>query len=393
MNIKRIDLFFNPNSTNKKYFCRNCCNIIFSEIKYNDHITFCETNKSMILLPSKFKYLQFRNIQNTIQHPFIAFADIESYMIYKNEKISNHEYLMSGYYLHCLDEKYSKKIQLFNKLEDFRDNLIKELDYIENINENVFNYEIDMSTFDQKEFDNVKICKYCNHNFDEKCNKRQITLKEKVDKYKLKRIKDDFGNNNINEETQNNLKKYYNSLDENGEVNIVYKQNNCIGRYYSQKFGLQNMFNEVRSSIIHKNCLDVDFVNSMITIIIYLAEKHKLKTPNIIKYSNDRENILKEINDNRMTAKKLIIQILNGGFSDEYHNDKNISKFLKNIENESIKLHEYFYNIDKRIDDENIYNYKAKSFSRVLQDYENQLLMNLYDYFSFKKNKNDVTNI
>ena len=228
MNIKRIGLFFNPNSTNKKYFCRNCCNTFFSEIKYNDHITFCETNKSMILLPSKFKYLQFRNIQNTIQQPFIAFADIESYIIYKNNKVSNHEYLMSGYYLHCLDEKYSKKVQLFDKLEDFRDNLIKELDYIENINENVFNYEIDMSSFDQEEFDNVKICKYCNHNFDQKCNKRQITLKEKVDKYKLKRIIDDFGNNNINEETQNNLKKYYNSLDENGEVNIVYKQNNGI---------------------------------------------------------------------------------------------------------------------------------------------------------------------
>ena len=28
-----------------------------------------------------------------------------------------------------------------------------------------FNYDIDMSTFDQKEFDNVKSCKYCNHNF------------------------------------------------------------------------------------------------------------------------------------------------------------------------------------------------------------------------------------
>ena len=50
-------------------------------------------------------------------------------------------------------------------------------------------------------------------------------------------------------------------------------------------------------------------------------------------------------------------------------------------------LHEYFYEIDKRIDDEKIYNYKAKSFSRILQDYENQLLMNLYDCFSFKKIK------
>ena len=60
-------------------------------------------------------------------------------MIYKDKNVSNHEHLMSGYYLHCLDEKYSKKVQLFDKLEDFRDSLISELDYIENINESIFN--------------------------------------------------------------------------------------------------------------------------------------------------------------------------------------------------------------------------------------------------------------
>ena len=294
---------------------------------------------------------------------------------------------MSGYYLDCLDKKYSKKVQLFDKLEDFRDNLIKELDYIENINENVFNYEIDMSTFNQKEFDDVKSCKYCNHNFENKFNGRQITLTVKVDKYKLKRIIDDFDNNNINEETQNNLKQYYNSLNKEGEVNIIYKQNNNTGRYYSNKFSLQNMFNEVRSSIIHKNCLDVDFKNSIVTIIIHLSEKYNLKILHIIRYSKDRENILKQIDNDRMTAKKVIISILNGGFSDKYHDDKNINKFLKNIEEESKMLHEYFYKIDKRIDDEKIYNYKGKNFSRNLQDYENQLLMYLYDYFSFKKIK------
>ena len=244
-----------------------------------------------------------------------------------------------------------------------------------------------MTTFNQKEFDEVTKCKYCNHNFDESYNGRKITLTEKVDKYKLKRIIDDFGNNNINEKTQNNLKQYYNSLNKDGQVNIIYKQNNNTGRYYSNKFSLQNMFNEVRSSIIHKNCIDVDFENSIITIIIYLAEKCNLKIPNIVKYSKDRENILKHINNDRMTAKKVIISILNGGFSDKYHDDKNINKFLKNIEEESKMLHEYFYKIDKRIDDEKIYNYKAKSFSRILQDYENQLLMYLYDYFSFKKIK------
>ena len=65
-----------------------------------------------------------------------------------------------------------------------------------------------------------------------------------------------------------------------------------------------------------------------------------------------------------MTAKKGIISILNGGFSENYDDDENINKFLKNIEEESTILHEYFYKIDKRIDDQKIYSYKAKSFSR-----------------------------
>ena len=308
-------------------------------------------------------------------------------MKYQDKNIYKHEHLMSGYYLHCLDEKCSKKVQLFAKLEDFRDNLINELDYIENINENVLNYEIDMSTFNQEEFDDVKICKYCNHDFEKYYNGRKITLTEKIDKYKLKRIIDDFENNNINEETQNNLKQYFNSLNKDGEINIIYKQNDNTGRCYSYKFSLQNMFNDVRSSIIHKNCLDVDLKNSIVTIIIYLAEKYNLKILNIVEYSKDKENILKKINNDRMTAKKIIISILNGGFSGKYHDDKNIDKFLKNIEEETKLLHEYFYKIDKRIDDEKIYNYKGKNFSRILQDYENQLLMCLYDYFSFRKIK------
>ena len=55
-----------------------------------------------------------------------------------------HEHLMSGYYLHCENEKYSKPAQLFDNLEKFRDNLIEELDYVKNINENILQYPIDM---------------------------------------------------------------------------------------------------------------------------------------------------------------------------------------------------------------------------------------------------------
>ena len=133
------------------------------------------------------------------------------------------------------------------------------------------------------------------------------------------------------------------------------------------------MFNEVRSSIIHKNCLDVDFKNSIVTIIIYLAKKHNLKIPNIIKYAKDRENISKMINSDRTSAKKVIITILNGGFSsDKYHDDKNINKFLENIEEESKLLHEYFSKIDKRIDDKKFMIIKQK----VFQEYYKTMKIN-----------------
>ena len=239
------------------------------------------SNKPMILMPSQNKYLQFKNLKSTIQHNFIVYADIESYMIHKDKNIYDHNHLMSGYYLHCIDEKYSKKVKLSDKLEDFRDNLIDELDYIKNINENKLNFGIDMKKFDKEEFDKIEKCKHCNQKFNENYNGRKITLIEKVDKYKLQRIINDFEQNNINDETQENLKKYYENLNDEGEIEIIYRQNYNTGRYYSDKFSLQNMFNEVRSSIIHKDCTDIDFINSNITIIIYLAEKYKLYIPNI----------------------------------------------------------------------------------------------------------------
>ena len=120
----------------------------------------------MILMPSTKKYLKFYNCQNTIRHNFIWLADIESHMEYNDNKY-DHKHLMSRHYLDCVDKKYSKKVQLFDKLENFRDNLINELDYIEKINKTVLNYKIDLSTFVQKKYDENVVCPYCNYKFDD----------------------------------------------------------------------------------------------------------------------------------------------------------------------------------------------------------------------------------
>ena len=100
------------------------------------------------------------------------------------------------------------------------------------------------------------------------------------------------------------------------------------------------------------------------------------------------ENILKMIGPDRRSAKKLILAILNGGYKPIYHEDKDINLFLKKIEMESRILHEYFYENNKRKDyDKNEYNYLGKNFVNILMDYENKLLMALYDYFNMKKIK------
>ena len=77
MNINKLNIFFNPNSTNKTWFCRSCNNQFYSKNKYDDHILYCQTGKPMILMPSKNKNIKFKNIQNTIQLPFVAYCEIK----------------------------------------------------------------------------------------------------------------------------------------------------------------------------------------------------------------------------------------------------------------------------------------------------------------------------
>ena len=143
VNINRIDLIFNPDTSHKTHFCRSCNNSFYSKTKFDDHVLYCQTSKPMILMPSKNKYISFKNIQNTMRSPFVAYCDIESELVHNKENNSyKHKYLLGGYKLDCIDQQYSKPIQLFSTLEKFRDNLINELYYIADINEKNCNMKL-----------------------------------------------------------------------------------------------------------------------------------------------------------------------------------------------------------------------------------------------------------
>ena len=211
----------------------------------------------------------------------------------------------------CRDDKFSKPVQIFNDLDDYCENLKNELKYIEKINEKHFNYKIDMKTFDKEKFDNTTHCEYCNYKFDKDYNDRKIELYERVDKNKLKYIID---NCRFNEETENTLNLYYESLNKKGQKKVIYNQSKDDKNRYYGGICLTSIKRKVRNSFMSDNIFDIYMENSHPRILLYLCKKHDIDCKNLIEYINNRKYFLNEISNNRKESKTLILQMLNGGF-------------------------------------------------------------------------------
>ena len=76
--------------------------------------------------------------------------------------------------------------------------------------------------------------------------------------------------------------------------------------------------------------------------------------------------------------------MINGGFKNEYNDDKDINKFLKDLALEIRNIQNKIYEIDNRFDDKTIFNYKGKSLFRILLELENKMLQVMVDFFKFK---------
>ena len=264
--IKNIEKFISDNSHVIKT-CRKCLNVFYSEIKCKDHIEYYKFRKPKKLMLSFKKYMKFENLKNFILNNWIIHSDFECVI---NPVTKEHEFIAGGYYLECRNNKFSKKVQTFYNLKEYTISLVKELIYIDDIESNYVQNEIDYSTFDQEEFDNVKICKYCDCEFNHPYNDRYIILYEICDKEKLKHI---LENNDFNEEVNNLARNYYDSLDNDGCKRVVYKQTCDKNRYYGDSSCLTYFKKEIRNSIMPKNIKDINMINCHPAILNYLCKK------------------------------------------------------------------------------------------------------------------------
>ena len=376
--IKNLHCFLTDICSEKDNFiCRTCLNIFYSENKYNDHINYCKDRKPQRLMPANDKHIKFNKLQNCMLNNFIIYSDFECIIDKNNE----HKFVSGGYLVKCRNDKFTKPVQLFDNLDDYCENLKNELDYIETINDKHLNYKYDKKTFDQEKFDNTTNCEYCDYKFDKDYNDRKIELYERVDKNKLKWIIDNY---EFNEETENTLKLYYDSLNNKGQKKVIYNQSKEDKNRYFGGICLTTIKRCVRNSIMPNNILDIDMENSHPRILLYLCEKYNIKHKNLIEYITNREYFLSKISNNRKKSKTLILQMLNGGFKNKYSDDKFTNDFLKDFELEIKNIQNKIYEIDNRFNDKTIYNYKGKSLSRILLELENKILQVMVDFFKFK---------
>ena len=154
--IKNINKFISDNSHVIKT-CRNCLNVFYSELKYKDHIEYCKFRKPKKLMSPFKNYMKFENLKNCILNNWIIYSDFECTT---DSVTKEHSFISGGYYLKCRNNKFSKKVQTFYDLKEYTISLVKELVYIDDIENNFLQNEIDYSTFNQEDFDSVKICKY-----------------------------------------------------------------------------------------------------------------------------------------------------------------------------------------------------------------------------------------
>ena len=239
-------------------------------MKYKDHIEYIKFRKPKKLISSFKKYIKYENLKNCILNNWIIHSDFECTI---GPITKEHSFIADGYYLECRNNKFSKKVQTFYDLKEYTISLVKELIYIDDIESNYLQNEIDYSTFNQEELDNVKFCKYCDSEFNYPYNDRYIILFEICDKQKLKYI---LENNDFNEKVNNLARNYYDSLDNDGCKRIVYKQTCDKNRFYADSSCLTYLKKEIRNSIMPKNIKDIDIINFHPVILNYLCKKMML---------------------------------------------------------------------------------------------------------------------
>jgi phage/plasmid-associated DNA primase len=241
-----------------------------------------------------------------------------------------------------------------------------------------------------------------------------VVLNEVFNMSKLKYLIDNYEENKEKIESKNKdktspfyietftlINKYFNES-ANGNITVKYKQSK-YGRFYAcGSLSLQSLSRVIRHTIANEFYYDVDVVNAHPIFLSHLCKKNGFKCPNLNKYIKNRDECLEDIKINgisidREKAKKIYLALTNGGkkdYNEVYNKLKNPPLFLKEYKKEMEEIHDFFAKKYKKKYEKATaerkkkgkdWNHKASFTNKLLCDFENNVLMNIYEFFKCPK--------
>lgn len=190
-------------------------------------------------------------------------------------------------------------------------------------------------------------------------------------------------------------KKYLNNS-KNGKINVSYKQNGSLGRFHAVKgLSQQGMPFEIRHTIGGEHYDDIDIKNCHPVILAHLCKDRGINASQLNKYIAKRDTYLKMCGG-KNTAKQVILSLMNGGyiaykeFDEETYPKgklwlKKFRKEMKNIHLEFAKDEQFKKHKEARIADKNDFNNEASYMNIILCDFENTILMGIYNFLESPK--------
>jgi hypothetical protein len=245
------------------------------------------------------------------------------------------------------------------------------------------------STFSCTEYASVEVARWIMSRTDAELDeilKKTVTKQHKIDVYKHGKEKADKKKrkNAITKRIQ--TRKYAERvLLGDGKITMHYRrsdenrfQNFDTGRQFAQGPGMQNQCGAVRGlhmRTMNKPYRDVDMVNAHPNLLLGVARKHGLETPNLERYTKERDAILSDIGQD----KQAVLAMMN---RDKM--TKSSDKFLialdtefKLIQNFVWSCPEYNYRRTKLLKKKKKYlnNPRGSYLNQLLTDIENNVLM------------------
>jgi len=188
------------------------------------------------------------------------------------------------------------------------------------------------------------------------------------------------------------------------KVNVSYKQNNNIGRYFAVgSLSLQTLPREIRHTIANEYYYDIDISNCHPVLICQYAKTKNLKCKYIQLYIDNRDTLFEDLSKEYKCTKDKIkngfLCILNGAKSFLKMNDDTMPSFIRKYKKEVVSIQQYIFENEpeykklgmanaKKKQEQNNYNSSnelGSTMNIMLCDIENRILQCMVNYLNEKE--------